>query len=258
MSRIPVGLELYSVRNEFAADPIGTLRAVKEMGYEGVEFAGPPRHGGAELKRMLDDTGLICCGWHTPYSLVQADALPGTVELNLAVGNPFVIIPGIPAELRRTRNDWLAIAEFFNSLAECLSQHGLVTGYHNHNIEFTPLDGECPWETLIAHTRQDVVMQLDLGNALHGGGDVMALLKRCPGRSRTVHLKPYAVSAGSVDPHAGFRPIIGDDDVPWEDVFRFCETDGKTEWYIVEYESDAFPPLEAVSRCLDRIRSMGR
>ena len=95
MARIPIGLELYSVRNELAADAAGTIRAVAEMGYEGVEFAGPPQHSGAELRKMLDDNGLVCCGWHTPFDRVQDDTLAATIELNQTVGNRFIIIPGM-------------------------------------------------------------------------------------------------------------------------------------------------------------------
>ena len=74
----------------------------------------------------------------------------------------------------------------------------------------------------------------------------------------TVHLKPYDESIGETDRHAGFRPIIGEDSVPWDEIFRICETTGGTEWYIVEYESDAYPPLESVERCLTALKEMGK
>ena len=94
-------------------------------------------------------------------------------------------------------------------------------------------------------------MQLDTGNARHGGADILAILRKYPGRAKTVHLKPYSATEG-------FRPAIGDDDTPWEEVFHLCETTGGTEWYIVEYESDAYPPLEAVRRCLEGLRALGK
>ncbi len=101
-------------------------------------------------------------------------------------------------------------------------------------------------------------MQLDTGNAIRGGGDVISILERYPRRAGTVHLKPYSTTAGKDDPRLGFRPVIGDDDTPWEQVFALCETTGGTEWYIVEYESDAYPPLEAVERCLMQLKAMGK
>ncbi len=258
MARIPIGLELYSVRYDLEKDVRGTLEAVAEMGYDGVEFAGPPQHGGEELRKILDDVGLTCCGWHTPFSLVQDDTLQETIALNKAVGNRFVIIPGIPEHLRKTRADWRKMAGFFNELAGKLAPHGMQTGYHNHTVEFTPLGGEAPWDTFFGNTRKEVAMQLDTGNALFGGGDCVAILKKYPGRATTVHLKPYSQEAGKGDPDAGFRPIIGEDSIPWREVFRLCEATGGTKWYIVEYESDAYPPLEAVERCLKALKAMGK
>jgi sugar phosphate isomerase/epimerase len=258
MARIPIGLELYSVREDFQRDPQGTLKAVAEMGYDGVEFAGAPLRSGPELKAMLDEVGLACCGWHTPWASVQEEQLDQTIALNKAVGNKMVIIPGIPAPLRTSRADWLKLAGFFNELAGKLAPHGMVTGYHNHHVEFEPLDGERPWDTFIGHTVKDVVMQLDTGNAARGGGDGVAILEQYPGRARSVHLKPYSFSLGADDPRLGFRPIIGEDELPWSDIFRLSETVGGTEWYVVEYESDAFPPLEAVERCLKALKAMDK
>ena len=258
MARVPIGLELYSVRNELAEDARGTIRAVAEMGYEGVEFAGPPQHSAEELKGYLDEFGLVCCGWHTPFNLVQEDTLADTIEFNKILENRYVIVPGIPGELRQSRADWLKLAVFFNELADKLEPHGMVTGYHNHHVEFSPMDGEIQWDTFFGNTNDGVVMQLDMGNALNGGADLVAILEKYPGRSGTVHLKPYTLSDDAEDGHAGFRPIIGEDSVPWSEIFRVCETTGGTQWYIVEYESDAFPPLEAVERCLKALKAMGK
>ena len=133
MSRIPIAVQLYSVRHDLDADLRGTLRAVAEMDYEGVEFAGAPKHEAAELKRLLDEFGLVCCGWHTPFALVQEDQLEATIAFNQALENPNIIVPGIPEHLRRTRADWLKLAAFFDQLAAKLAVHGMRTGYHNHS-----------------------------------------------------------------------------------------------------------------------------
>jgi sugar phosphate isomerase/epimerase len=256
MTNIPIGLELYSVRHDLARDVRGTLQAVAAMGYQGVEFAGPPRHTAQELRALLEETGLDCCGWHTPFAMVQDDTIKTTISYNQTLGNDKLIIPGIPADLRRTRADWIKLADFFNRLADTLASYDMVTGYHNHHVEFSPLDGERPWNTFFDRTQPSVIMQLDTGNALYGGADVVGLIHQYAGRAGTVHLKPYKRVEG--DGEAGFRPLIGEDDIPWSDFFHACETIGGTEWYIVEYESDAFPPLEAVDRCLQALRAMGK
>jgi sugar phosphate isomerase/epimerase len=256
MSNTPIALQLYSVRHDLDRDIRATLNAVADMGYDGVEFAGAPKHSAKDLRELLDELGLACCGWHTPFDLLQDDKLDETVAFNKTLGNSYLIVPGIPEHLRRSRADWLDLAVFFNKLAGKLEPHDMATGYHNHFIEFQPLDGEPPWDTLFGNTKENVIMQLDMGNALYGGGDVIAILKRYPGRAVTVHLKSYSREAGKNDPMLGYRPLIGDDDVPWEGVFQVCETTGGTQWYIVEYESDAYPPLEAVERSLKNLKAM--
>jgi sugar phosphate isomerase/epimerase len=206
----------------------------------------------------LDSEGLQCCGSHTPFAAVQDDKLAETIEFNQILGNNKLIVPGIPADLRKSRADWLKLAAFFNELTDKLAPHGMVTGYHNHHVEFTSLDGETPWDTFFGNTKASVVMQLDNGNAMLGGADTVEIIKKYPGRAVTVHLKPFTRVADMSDHEAVFRPIIGADDVPWADFFQACETVGGTEWYIVEYESDAYPPLEAVARCLNALRKMGK
>ena len=258
----PIALQLYSVRHEFSADMPGTLAAVARMGYSAVEFAGPPQHSAAALKAELEKLGLACCGWHVPFNLVQDDELDATIAFHHALGNDKLIIPGIPAELRQSRNDWLKLADFTNRLAARLAAEGMRTGYHNHFHEFAPLDGETPWDTYFGNTDPSVIMQFDTGNAIFGGAEPVNVIHSYPGRAVTVHLKPFTKrlhdGADHNYPHAAFDPIIGEDDTDWPALFEACELVGGTEWYIVEYESDAYPPLEAVERCLRALRGLGK
>ena len=258
----PIALQLFSVRQEFSADMPGTLAAVAQMGYNGVEFAGPPQHSAAALNAELEKLGLACSGWHVPLNLVQDDALDDTIAFHHALGNDKLIIPGIPEELRQSRDDWLKLAEFTNRLAARLAAEGMRTGYHNHFHEFAPLDGETPWDTFFGNTDPSVIMQFDTGNAIFGGADAVNVIRSYPGRAVTVHLKPFTKrlhdGADHNYPHAAFDPIIGEDDTDWPAVFEACESVGGTQWYIVEYESDAYPSLEAVERCLTALRGMGK
>ncbi|NLK07303.1 MAG: sugar phosphate isomerase/epimerase [Firmicutes bacterium] len=255
VGKIPVALQMFSVRHELGQDFKGTLKAVKDAGYTGVEFFGMPMHPAGEIRTMLEELDLACAGWHVPFELVQADKLDETIAFHKELGNEYLIIPGIPEEFRKTRADWLKLAQFFNELSDKLAEHGMLTGYHNHAVEFQELDGELPWDTFFQNTKKPVIMQLDLGNAMVGGVEVLPILEKYRGRATTIHLKPYSFAAGKDDPRAGYRPVIGEDDVPWHEVFEICEADG-TEWYIVEYESDAYPPLEAVRKCLWAIKQL--
>ena len=255
MGRIPIALQLYSVRRELARDLFGTLQAVARMGYEGVEFAGAPQHRPALIRALLDEAGLVCCGWHLPFELLQEDRLAETIAYQRAVGNRRLIVPGLPAS---SREDWMRMADYFNRLADRLAPYDLVVGYHNHTQEFSPVDGETPWDIFFSRTDRRGIMQLDFGNAHAGNGDVVAILKKYPGRAGTVHVKSYSRELGKSDRSRGYRPLIGEDELPWPEIFQLCESTGGTDWYIVEYESDQYPPLEAVERFLERLKAMGK
>ncbi len=250
MARIPIALQLYSVREDCARDLPGALKAVAKMGYEGVEFAGYYGYSAKELRQMLDDLGLKVAGTHIGLNTLLGDELKATVEFNQVLGNRFLIVPGLPEQYRNSRAAWLRTAALFNEIAAKVKDDGMWVGYHNHHIEFTPLDGELPWDTFFGNTNPEVVMQFDVGNALHGGGEAAVFLRRYPGRALTIHVKEFS--------KANDKAIIGEGDVNWAEIFELCETIGNTQWYIVEQESYAYPPLECVDRCLQNLKRMGK
>jgi len=250
MTRIPIGLQLYSVRDACKEDLPGTLEAVAEMGYDGVDFAGYYGYSAKELRAMLDDLGLKVAGTHIGIDTLLGDALERTVEFEQTLGNKFLIVPGLAEEYRSSFEAWKRTAGVFNEIAQRLEPYGLYTGYHNHFIEFEEIDGETAWDVFAKNTDPRVVLQMDSGNCMHGGGDPLAFIERYPGRSPTVHLKEYA---------AGYdKALIGEGDTDWARLFELCETIGDTEWYIVEQESYALPPMECVKACVDNLRQMGK
>ena len=107
MKKIPVGLEMYSVRNECKTDFPGTIAAVAKIGYKGVEFAGYWGRSAKEVRQMIDDNGLITCGTHTQFTDLQPDKIEATIEFNQTIGNKFLIVPGLPAKYTKTRAGWL-------------------------------------------------------------------------------------------------------------------------------------------------------
>jgi len=250
MARIPIAVQLFSVRKQCAEDMAATLNAIAEMGYDGVEFAGYHGHPADEVKAMLDDAGLVMAGSHIPLAHLLGDQLAGTIEFEKALGNRYLVVPGLPGEYTSSRAAWLESAKLFADLADRLRPHDMRVGYHNHIVEFTPMDGELPWDTFFGNTSPDVIMQVDTGNALYGGGDPVPFVEKYPGRATTVHLKEYSATND--------KAIIGEGEVEWDRLFELCEGVGGTEWYIVEQETHAYPPLECVARCLDNLHKMGK
>lgn len=249
-SRIPIALQLYSVREDCARDLSHTLQAVAQMGYEGLEFAGYYDRSAEELREMCDDLDLKIVGTHTGINTLLGDELAKTVEFNQTLGNPYLIVPGLPAEYQHSRQAWHDTAKLFNSIAEKIADQGMFTGYHNHTAEFQPLEGAIPWDIFGSNTRSDVVLQIDIGHVRRAGADPVAYLERYPDRAKLVHLKEYSATND--------KAVIGEGEVPWEEVFRASETIGGTEWYIVEQETYAHPPLECAERCIENLRKMGK
>lgn len=245
--KIPVGVQLYSVRQEAAKDFVATIEAIGKMGYKGVEFAGyygwdaKPK----ELRSLLDANGLRCCGTHTGLDTITGDNLKATAELHATLGNSFLIVPSLRAQ---DAQGWLDLAKTFNEIAPQAKALGMRIGYHAHAGDFGKLGEKTSWEIFFDNTDADVIMQIDTGNCMSGGGDPVALLKKYPGRSATVHLKEFG------GPEAA---VIGQGVVRWPEVFEVCETTGGTTWYVVEHEVGA-DPMGNVRGCLEGLRRMGR
>ncbi len=250
MEQLPIAVQLYSVRHEAEQDLPRTLEAVKAMGYAGVEFAGWYGHDAATIRKWLDDNGLRCAGAHVGIDTLRGDRLTESVEFAHVIGNPYLIVPWLPAS---TTQEWRDAATELNALSAALAPHDLRTGYHNHDKEFhAGPDGVLPWDAFFGTADPSVIMQFDTGNALSGGGDALPFLTRYPGRATTVHLKDYRVEGKT------FAPPVGEGDVPFDRIFEVCESSGGTAWYIVEYEDPALPAMEGIRRCLDNLRRLGK
>ena len=243
--RIPVGLQLYSIREQCQKDLPAMLSAVSKIGYKGVEFAGYYGRSAKELRKMLDDNGLVCCGTHTGYETVLPAKLQETIEFNRTIGNKFLIVPWMEG---KSREDWLAKAQMFNTLADQLKDRGMWIGYHAHAGDFKQFDGETGWDLFFGNTKKAVIMQLDTSNCVEGGADPVAILKKYPGRARSIHIK---ANGGGPD------AVIGEDKVNWKDVFAICEQQGQTAWYVLEHESGK-DPLDAVKRSFEALKKLGK
>lgn len=247
MKKIPLALGLYTVRSELTKDWKAVLKAAADMGYVGVEFYGPMRYDIEELKAELAKNNLKLVGWH--ISLNEANA--ETVAYNKALGNNRLVVPALPREATCSVEAWKKTAEQFNAAADYLNGEGFVLGYHNHAVEFIPLEGQIPWDVFAEATAGKVFLQLDNGNAMEGGADTVEYLKKYPNRGNTVHLKPFSKERG-------FDTMIGEDDIPWAETFRTLDEQGVTEWYIVEYEcEDHYTQFEGAKACIDALKKMG-
>jgi len=240
-----IALQLYSVRKDCGKDFDKTVKAVAEMGYAGVEFAGYGKYGKDPkgLKKLLDDCGLKVAGSHTKINL-KGDGLEKLIDFHKTIGNKYLIIPGMR---HKGIEGWKKAAKDLSEIAEKLKEHDMYTGYHAHGHDFKKIDGTTTWEAFFDAGSKDLVMQMDTGNCLGGGGDPYALIKKYPGQSKTVHLK---------DHFKGKKGVLGEGTVKWKEVLTMCETIGGTEWYIIEQESYPTTPLETVKKCLEGLKKI--
>lgn len=247
--KIPIALQLYSVRQDCEKDLPGVLEAVAKMGYVGVEFAGYYNRNAAQLHELLQKNNLKCCGTHITLDALKGDELKKTVEFNKTIGNPYLIVAWMPETYAASLDSIKEVAKVYDDIAAKLKEQDMHVGYHAHGGDFKKIGNEFAWDLFFANTCKDVVMQMDLGNCLEAGGDPIASLKRFPGRSLTVHLK----ESGGPD-----TAVIGEGKVDWKEVFKICETTGGTRWYIVEHERPTGTALGNVARCLESLKKMGK
>jgi sugar phosphate isomerase/epimerase len=250
--KIPIGLEMWSVRDVAQKDPAGTIAAVAKMGYEGIEISADPyKKNAEEMRAILDANSLKCCGMHTGLKTLIGDALKRTIEYNKILGNKFLIVPSLPKANLASVAAMIDTAKLLTDIAEQAKESGMRVGYHNHVEEFKPVADRIPWDVVFSNAGPDVIMQLDIRHCIDGGGDPVAVLKKFPHRSATIHLTEHGGPEGA---------CIGEGDVPWKEIFELCETVGDTEWYVVEQEryKPGVPTLDHAKLCLDNLRKMGK
>lgn len=243
--QIPVGLELYSVRDELEKDLSGTLQNVAKMGYECVEFYAPyydwTPDKAKEVRSQLDTLRVRCYSTHNELKSFKPDGIQKAVELNRILGAHYIVLahPGEVSGL----DGWKEIANMLNKANEAMEVQGLHAGYHNHDAEWKPIGGKKPIEVIAADTDKSIMLQLDVGTCLEAGSDPVAWINQNPGRIRSMHCKDWS-------PEKGYRVLFGQGTAPWKKIFAAAESTGGIEYYLIEQEGSDYPESETAERCL--------
>ncbi len=249
--KIPIGLELYSVRQDLAKDLMGTVTAVAKMGYQGVEFFSPyfswtPERA-KEVRKLMDDLGIRCYSTHNDARSFDPKNIDKAIELNNIIGSKYIVMAS--AGEPRGLDGWRKVADTLTSGAEKMRPAGLAPGYHNHAAEFRLVEGKRPMEVIAAGTPKEVMLQLDVGTCVEVGSDPVAWINANPGRIRSLHCKDY-----SPDKDKGYKVLFGDGVAPWKKIFKAAEKKGGVEYYLIEQEGSSLTPLETAERCLANIK----
>jgi sugar phosphate isomerase/epimerase len=247
---ILVATQLYVVRKELEKDVPGTIAALAKLGYQGIEFADYHGLTAQQWRTLLDDNGLKPVGTHIVLPTLLGDELPKTVEFNQVLGNNNLIVRSMRKEAYASKEAMLRTAETYNEVADRLQPYGMRVGFHNHSEIFDTVDGEMLWNIFADATRKNVILQLDTGNAMHApvAVDVLELIRRNAGRTVTMHVKPFSKKDD--------KALLGEDELDWPQIFTLSESVGGIEAYIIEYEVEGLPPLEALRLNLERFKKI--
>ncbi len=268
------GIQLYSVREDMKRDPLGTLKALADMGYQYVEHANYVNrkfygYSAPEFKKILEGHGMKMLSGHTVMGRDHwvaakndfSDSWKYTVEDAATVGQELVISPWLDESLRKTYDDMKRYMEVFNKSGELCKKSGMRFGYHNHNFEFTQsLNGQKVYDIILTSTDPSlVVQQLDMGNLYGTGADALEIVKKNPGRFVSMHVKDEVKAAKPESTGEGYEStIIGTGVANTKAVTDEGKRTGGTLHFIIEQESyQGKAPLESVKEDLKVMKKWG-
>ena len=258
---LPLGLQLYSVREQLAKDYAGTLQQIGALGYVEVEAAGFYDRTPAQVKQAMDAAGLRCVSAHYPWMALADGKDEAVIAFCQELGVSYIIcaFPGIkdPSRLQDksykgmvtafTLEDWRWNADNFNKIGAKVKAAGLKFGYHNHTMEFKPQDGVVPLDEVIRLTDPKLVtFELDCGWVHVGGGDPVAYLNKYPDRISMLHVKDFKKTdkpATVLEPPPAAELGRGTSD--YRPIFEAAKK-GHITHYFVEQEAFDMPPMQAL------------
>lgn len=243
-----VGLQLYTLRTPMAADFEGTLRSVAEMGYREVEFAGLFGHDPTQVSQLLGELNLVAAGSHVDWNRFRDD--PGAaIEETLALGARYLVFPWLPDAERQTLEQWRGWAALLNEVGAASRDAGLPLAYHNHDFEFTAIDGTLPFDLLLAELDPTFVsFELDLYWLAKAGGEPGALFERRPGGFPLAHVKDLRASDQAI-------VDVGQGDLDFGSVFAQAEQSGMRH-FIVEHDQPT-DPMQTARASIEYLQQLG-
>ncbi|MFU8843446.1 MAG: sugar phosphate isomerase/epimerase family protein [Bacteroidales bacterium] len=249
---IPVGIQLWSVRELVSSDFEGTMKILASIGYETIEAAGyndRKFYGLSPLqyKSFLEGLGLNPLSSHSGVTLENADA---AIEDTLSAGMKYLVLPSLPQEKRKSADDYKTIAHEMNLIGEKCRQSGLMFGYHNHAFEFEMLDGEIPYDILLRETDPDLVtMQADVYWMVYAGVEPAYYFRNYPGRFEMWHVKDMEDSPERENTE------VGSGIIDFQKLFELAAIAGLRH-SIVEQESFTMDPIESITQSYKYLKSL--
>ena len=258
--RIPVGLLIYAVIADWKKDFNGTLSAVSQMGYDGLELTQyeswtPAR--AKEVRALLDSLKLKVFATHTePEFFIPGDKMKAAIELNQILGAQTVCCVrglattptgiGYHAKASSDADAWKELTDVLQRASETLRRDRMACSFHNHAVEFQTKDGIRPIDILAQS--KDLLFHVDVNVCRRAGTDPVAFMKQYPGKTECLLLTEGPPDANR---HA---PALGKGDTPWKDIFTTAESVGGLKYYLLTHGATELTPLETVKRDLEQYK----
>ncbi len=265
-----IGVQVYSVRGDASADLKGTLKRIKEMGYDGVELAGLYSYTPTEIRAMCDEIGLVPISAHVPYPELLADPA-GVLAKYKEIGCEYVAFPWLAPEDRPESGNFGRTIEGIGRISEVAKEMGITTLYHNHDFEFVKLDGKYALDVLYEKVGPELLAtEIDTCWVNVGGEDPANYVRKYAGRAPIVHLKDfYGEKSDNMYGLIGvkddkpkrpsnfeFRPVgYGVQDMP--EIIKAAGEAG-AEWLIVEQDqpSMGLTPMECIAKSREYLKTV--
>lgn len=274
MKKFPVALQLYSIRDFLDIDFEGTIQKVKDMGYDGVEFAGTYGKTAQEIKSLCEKVGLETISAHVPFGDMLNDP-ENTMKFYSEIGCKFIVIPYLTEEYRPGAEKFNEVIEGAKVLGEAAKKHGMKLLYHNHDFEFAKINGEYALDILYKEVSADLLeTELDTCWVNVGGENPSEYLKKYTGRAPVLHLKDFvgqksdkmyaliglddSTDTKNTATAFEFRPV-GQGVQDFTSILEAAKSAG-TQWVVVEQDSPSCgnTSMECVQMSIDYLKTINK
>lgn len=252
----PLGVQLYTVREQAARDLPSVLEAIRKIGYTEVEtYWDVYSHSAPELRRMIHDHGLTVPSGHFNY-----DGLDSKIDYAKALGVEYVICPMLPKTMWLTLDGYKRGADQFNIWGEKIRQAGMQFGFHNHNYEFRRFGDTTGYETLMKLADPKLVcMEMDCYWIAQAGGDALQMFQQYGSRIKLLHLKdrkPGFPTTQVMDTSAEHFTEVGAGTGHWPEILAAAKKNGVRHMF-VERDSGDLPAMESLRVSFQNLRKIG-
>ena len=255
---IPVGLQLYTVRQQLDTDFAGTLRKVAAIGYKQVQFSGFHTQPVPKIKQLIDQLGLKTAAGHFAYDLLKSNLSQVTDDAH-TLGMSYVVLSSVPDSFRHSIDGYKRAADFFNKTGEGCRKAGLRFGYPNHNRDFEKFGDTIALDRMLKSTDPaSVCFEMDCFWVTIAGYDPVAYMNKYPGRFPVLHIKDerkhYPPTVSSPTPSEAFAPV-GKGIIDWKRIFKAAPKGG-LKYYFVEQDQTEIPVFEAIKFSYDYLHNL--